>query len=188
MEYTAREQVNITEEEEIELGKRFPNLFPEVNGMGRPMAFIFGGLPKGWLMTFTKLCEGLNALSKEELEGQHFKQVKEKFGELRAYSTFPYASSGYNMIKFVEGVAAKTCEVCGLFDTTTVKTGGYSWVRTLCIDHREDFLREILVAGIEEGYKSLERGEAIAEPQIRRLDYATSKLMELDAQRKSGKH
>jgi hypothetical protein len=64
-------------------------------------------------------------------------QVKEKFGGLRFYCTFPNSERNYeqiqNYISFAEFLSESTCEVCGSTeDAINYRMG---WFRTLCKPH-----------------------------------------------------
>lgn len=194
------ERVNITEEQEKQLGEEFPLVFQSKNGNGLPMAFVFGGLPKGWFQIVYGLCNQIERLLEsvpEDVLGKFdTKQVKEKFGGLCFYIDGDgdvlnkygnTLNAIYAAIEAAESKASSTCEVCGVSDET-VKTGGYSWIRTLCVDHREDNLHRILEEAVAEANKIYTSGKRPGDILVGKLDYSTRFLAELNAARKTGKH
>src|SRR3954471_7543941 len=136
----------------LELADRFPNLYYYRNGNGIPMGFIWGEIDNGWFGIIERLSEKLEtlitALPKEEQTGVKVTQVKQKFGGLRFYyqiedmPTFGIIEDPFNQaIRDAEEEASNTCEICGL---TPAQTFGYSYIRTLCLNHKEEYLNKLL--------------------------------------------
>lgn len=171
--------------------EKCPNLFRERNGYNRPMALVFGGVPSGWYNLVLDLCISLEAILLELPEKERIKyyalQVKEKFGGLRFYTTFPCNSAAQQLIISAENLSLNTCEVCGITNSN-VKTMGYSWIRTLCIEHRDEMLRKLLRESVQEAVKAYNEGREPSEIIIHKIDFASKHLQELELQRKSGKH
>lgn len=65
-----------------------------------------------------------------------FTQVKEKFSDLRIYSSGGDQYTGA-LISFAEEISTKTCEVCGRMDET-VGRNQHGWIKTTCVEHTKD--------------------------------------------------
>jgi hypothetical protein len=63
----------------------------------------------GWFNIIMEICEEIYAMRPK------VQQIKEKFGGLRFYASFPkdYSEQGWAVIRKAEEKASKTCETCG---------------------------------------------------------------------------
>ena len=81
----------------------------------------------GWYNIVFPLCEKLSKLDLPETF--RITQVKEKFGELRIYTSVKHPEVDA-LIREAEKLSTEICEVCGAKDAGTSSIQGY--VRTLC--------------------------------------------------------
>jgi hypothetical protein len=81
--------------------------------MSQPLDWVLKSFYEGWHSLLTDLYNDLERLDDEII----ISQVKVKFGGLRfyAYGTKPEVQ---NLIRRAEERASKTCEVCGVQDST----------------------------------------------------------------------
>lgn len=173
----------------IELGNRFPNLYNYRNGNNIPMGFIWGEIDNGWFGIIEELSEKLeallNTLPQPARACVQVNQVKQKFGGLRYYYSVkqgfeddfkPIMVEFNNAVTEAENKASETCEICG---KTPAYRFGYAWIRTLCLTHKEEYLRNLLNDTIKGAATRLERGEEVNYNQISALAYATRLLKEI---------
>jgi len=112
------------------LAKKYPNLLmvnPVTGKMGDyPLSSQY---PLGWV----KIIEDL--VSKASLipvpEQVFFTQIKEKFGTLRAYTSYSYKELDF-LIKEAVDKSSQTCEDCGKSARLSEKD---TWYATLCAEH-----------------------------------------------------
>lgn len=90
----------------------------------------------GWAAIVDGLDQGLS----EILPDYKVYQVKQKFGGLRYYTSFPHDEEKrerFNeLIRNAEALAAETCEICA----KPGRLQGDAYVRTLCDKHQEEHL------------------------------------------------
>lgn len=81
----------------------------------------------GWFDILWKLCEDIHAMRPK------VGQIKEKFGGLRFYASFPkeYSEQGWKIIHKAEEESFRTCEDCGKPGELTSDGG---WMKVLCKD------------------------------------------------------
>ncbi len=113
---------------------RFSFFHPEKPIMESMMRFGFS-CEDGWFDLIWKLSEDLETLSKEEDCILCVVQVKEKFGNLRYYTTNITDKMG-DRIEKAEKESMVICEVCG--EKAVLCTDNYGWYKTVCVKHRED--------------------------------------------------
>lgn len=122
------------------LCESFPTLFKDRHGDPKSTAMCWGiEFQKGWYELLYNLCTELVKIDKEV----YFVQLKEKFGQLRAY-TSGVSSENYDkihdLIEEAENKSATICEDCG-------KPGelrnDLSWIRTLCQDHYKEACKKL---------------------------------------------
>lgn len=79
----------------------------------------------GWYDILERLCEDVYAMRPKVM------QIKEKFGTLRFYASFPsdYAEQGWERIRQAEQESAEICEICGEPGELRIIDG---WRDTLC--------------------------------------------------------
>ena len=79
----------------------------------------------GWFDILMNLCEEIHAMRPKVM------QIKEKFGGLRFYASFPkdYSEQGWAEIRKAEEKASETCEDCGQPGEFRVRNG---WRYTSC--------------------------------------------------------
>ena len=119
---------------QAQLYLRFPGLF-RLRHMERPRMRISFGLEcgPGWWPIIWRLCENLEreahreGLSKDEDEWPAFRQIKEKYGTLKAY--LRGNDRMHSLAQAAELCSARTCEVCGAPGTLRDER---AWVQTLC--------------------------------------------------------
>lgn len=108
----------------------------------------------GWIKIMDNLCEKITdillPLSEEDRLKFHLDQIKEKMGRLTIYASFdrdsfeakPELREVYNKIMteihLASNTSEKTCEVCGETGVLKNKKG---WVKTLCEQHYQDWLK-----------------------------------------------
>lgn len=97
-----------------ELIARYPYQFA-----GEQISMSFA---RGWFSLFAKLCADIDQVLGDDKRGFHWRQVKEKFGQLRVYYQLdeevpenePLLANRLRDLKFAAEVAsAKVCTVCG---------------------------------------------------------------------------
>ena len=94
-----------------QITEKYPDMFyEERRGKRKPTMhnnIIYCG--DGWFNILMKLCEELHAMRPKVM------QIKEKFGGLRFYASFPkdYSEQGWGEIRKAEAQAIETCEQCG---------------------------------------------------------------------------
>ena len=100
--------------------------------------FIVGehDLPEGWLDLFLQMCEDIKApLEKAGLLNDfRFLQVKEKYGQLRAYNTGA-TEEVHNIISKYEFLSEQVCSMCG--KPAVAMTRG--WICPFCEEHTKNF-------------------------------------------------
>ena len=90
----------------------------------------------GWFDLLWKLCEGIEKIL-DKPENAEFKkdfyvaQVKEKFGDLRFYTSYETDEISA-LIRIAENESAVTCEECG---QPAVLCASGHWYRTVCPEH-----------------------------------------------------
>lgn len=79
----------------------------------------------GWFNILKSLCDDIHAMRPRVL------QIKEKFGGLRFYASFPsdYGDQGWKRVRQAEEEAWQTCESCGNPGEMKIIEG---WRYTLC--------------------------------------------------------
>lgn len=119
-------------EKELELVKKYPNLYKEYGGDMRETCMHWGmTCGNGWYNLINELSEKLEKL------GVVAAQVKEKFGGLRFYlnpCNEDVWEEAHNLVREAEIKSFETCEICGT--TENVETKGPGWIRTLCNECR----------------------------------------------------
>ncbi|MGB5110663.1 MAG: hypothetical protein WBO08_03200 [Mycobacterium sp.] len=80
----------------------------------------------GWLPIIVNLDAALSALEPD----LRYHQIKEKFGELRVYTTHDTHPEVEALITAAERRSRETCEACGAAGTMHKSHDG--WLRTLC--------------------------------------------------------
>jgi hypothetical protein len=124
------------------LYKLYPDLFRQKDNPESRSPMLYGiACGEGWAGILDELCHSLHKLFTEDgLAGDDYpmvEQVKEKFGTLRFYMSFPEAVSAktieraHELIGVAESKSAVTCEVCGC--PGKAQPGG--WIVTLCDKH-----------------------------------------------------
>lgn len=123
------------------LVKRYPKIF--VNRF-KPMtetAMCWGfECGDGWFDILDLACHSIQSyLDWQNRDGEKVSQVtadqvKEKFGTLRFYTT---GGDSYTrgITTMAEAMSGRICEECG----SPGKTGGQSWISTLCEMHRNEY-------------------------------------------------
>ena len=112
---------------ERKLQARFPGFFrdlygdPRETGMSRGCEFA-----DGWYRLLERLCEELEPVAPLEFR---FTQVKEKFGQMRVYTSGGNEETERLIEKALEE-SLRVCEVCGA--TEGVTTEWKRWLRSLC--------------------------------------------------------
>jgi hypothetical protein len=100
------------DELEAELKKKYPKCMRFLHeGSRNPISFgIETG--DGWYGLIDRMCEKIEPVIANEDESVYFVQIKEKFGELRAYLSWQTAFMD-EFIRQAEVESFRTCEVCG---------------------------------------------------------------------------
>jgi hypothetical protein len=115
------------EELELELVKKYPNLYKEHGGDPAKTCMAWGiACGDGWY----KLIDELSA--KLEPLGVVAAQVKEKFGGLRFYLETG-SDEAWDLVSKAEEQSYKICERCG----ETGRPRGRGWIKTLCDECEE---------------------------------------------------
>jgi hypothetical protein len=100
--------------------------------------FIVGehDLPEGWLGFFLQMCEDIKVpLEKAgQLADFRFLQVKEKYGQLRAYNTGA-TEEVHDIIDKYEFLSEQVCSACG--KPAVAMTRG--WICPFCEEHIKEF-------------------------------------------------
>ena len=95
----------------------------------------------GWLPLFTELCEYIESLIQKDPENVFiWRQVKEKFGSLRAYYDFRGSDEVRILIhKAIDEAEVKSCSVCEVCGDPGHEAAPRGWIKTLCDihDHNE---------------------------------------------------
>jgi len=88
----------------------------------------------GWFDILWRLCEEIYAMRPKVL------QIKEKFGTLRFYASFPeeYTERGWNLIFKAEEESAETCETCGQPGEMRINDGWRSVNCEDCFNKKDD--------------------------------------------------
>ncbi len=115
----------------------FPDMFFE-EGRGPRKATMFGNsiyCGDGWFDIIYNLCKELYPMRPKVM------QIKEKFGGLRFYCSFPkdYSERGYVFIKKAEAQSIETCETCGEPGELTIHEG---WRLVACDKCLEKYCEE----------------------------------------------
>lgn len=120
------------EDLENRLYKKYPELFQEKDLSIQESCMPWGmEIGDGWYWIMDTLCESITVYCKNnKLELPTFKQVKEKFGELRVYNDSNNDIIN-GMIFLAELQSLRTCEKCGSH-TEDVNRKGRSYMITLC--------------------------------------------------------
>jgi len=122
----------LKEELELQLVKKYPNIFKQYRGDMKQTCMAFGiECGDGWYNIIDKLCEKLSKYPQVEAA-----QIKEKFGSLRFYIDAPgiekeHVKEIYKIIEEAEIMSLGTCEVCG----SPGRLRRRSWLKTLCDTH-----------------------------------------------------
>ena len=112
---------------ELELVKKYPNLYKEYGGDPGKTCMAWGiACGDGWY----KLIDELSA--KLEPLGVVAAQVKEKFGGLRFYLETG-SEEAWDLVSKAEEQSLRTCERCG----ETGRPRGRGWITTLCDECEE---------------------------------------------------
>lgn len=95
-----------------------------------------GNLPEGWLALFLQMCEDLKTPLEKAglLHNFRFLQVKEKFGQLRAYNNGA-TEEVHDIISKYEFLSEQVCCVCG--KPAVAMTHG--WICPFCEEHIKNF-------------------------------------------------
>ena len=80
-----------------------------------------------------------NYVVANKVKGFHFVQIKEKFGGLRAYTSFE-DDTIRSIIRKAEDRAEHTCEVCG--KEGKIRRGG--WLRCLCAECAKPTISDVI--------------------------------------------
>ena len=126
---------------ELELVRRYPNLFRDYGGDIRQTCMGWGmSCGDGWYDLIDNIGKQLVRMGVEK--NVVADQVKEKFGGLRFYYTVYMDGIDENtrneiddIVSNAEGESYKVCEKCGTRDAVTVNSVG--WIFTLCGSCRE---------------------------------------------------
>lgn len=119
------------QELEQKLYDAFPDFFQEKDLPATQSCMAWGcEIGDGWFQILWDLCEEIKKIYHE---GFRFVQIKEKFGELRMYTTYPIESICC-LLNDAKERSNKTCEYCGSTESVT-QSGG--WIKTLCKECRE---------------------------------------------------
>jgi len=89
---------------------KFPDMFTQPSRGKRKNSLISNiACGDGWFDIIWKLCEEIEAMRPTVM------QIKEKFGGLRFYASFPkdYSEQGWALVRKAEEQASETCEECG---------------------------------------------------------------------------
>ena len=109
------------------LEARFPRFFRDLYGDPRNTCMSRGcEFADGWYRLLERLCEELEPVAPPEFR---FDQVKEKFGQMRVYTSGGNEETERLIEKALEE-SLRVCEVCGA--TEGVTTEWAEWLRTLC--------------------------------------------------------
>ncbi|QUG87670.1 hypothetical protein GR140_02500 [Pseudomonas putida] len=110
--------------------KNYPMIFAQ--SRENPLGVHYWGIEcgSGWFGLLEALCERVQAhVDHQKIEQVVFKQVKEKFGDLRIYYSGgdEYISA---VIDMAEAFSAIVCENCGAPGIKQRLKGG--WIKTVC--------------------------------------------------------
>jgi hypothetical protein len=114
---------------EVELKRKYPKCMRFLHESSRnPLSFAIE-TGDGWFGLIDRMCEKIEPqidLTDEE-EPIYFVQIKEKFGELRAYLSWQTKYMD-EFIRQAEAESSRTCEVCG----KPGRNVGKSWIFIRC--------------------------------------------------------
>ena len=117
---------------ERDLQARFPRFFRDLYGDPRETCMSRGcEFADGWYRLLERLCEELEPVAPPEFR---FDQVKEKFGQMRVYTSGGNEETARLIWKAREE-SLRVCEECGA--TEGVTTEWTPWLRTLCRSCRD---------------------------------------------------
>ena len=124
-----------------ELEEKITTAFPDMfirEGRGPNRGTMIGNCiycGDGWFDIIMNLCEEIYAMRPK------VQQIKEKFGGLRFYASFPadYSEQGWALIREAEREAGETCETCGEKGEMKIKGG---WRYTSCDKCHEEYLKQ----------------------------------------------
>ena len=115
----------------------YPDMFiEEGRGPNRKNTMISNiGCRDGWFDIIMELCEEIHAMRPK------VQQIKEKFGGLRFYASFPkdYSEQGWAIVRKAEEKASETCEDCGEPGEHRVRNG---WRYISCQQCHEKYCEE----------------------------------------------
>lgn len=115
---------------------QFPKIFNNINDNNHWPISCGISCGDGWFNLLWQLCEKLDVLINQLPENtqKQFEvhQIKEKFGQLRFYTSFGNDDI-YKAITEAEELSGKICEECGEPGKSCTIRG---WVRTLCENHK----------------------------------------------------
>jgi hypothetical protein len=105
----------------------FPDMFIKI-GRGANRETMIGNhiyCGDGWFDIIYNLCKEIYPMRPQ------IQQIKEKFGGLRFYASFPsdYSKQAWEIIRKAEEEASVTCEICGKKGERRVRNG---WLSTEC--------------------------------------------------------
>jgi hypothetical protein len=139
----------MTPENTEKLYQAFPHLYRGQNKSLQESSMHWGfQCDDGWFDLIWNLSHAIEEAARQEgLEPQNdawpeATQVKQKFGTLR-FHLQNYHEGIRALIREAGAAAGKICEVCGASSSSVVNSR--RWVKTLCRDHAEEFLRETSV-------------------------------------------
>lgn len=128
--------MSMKEEHEEKLFNDFPELFFEERRGPRKHTMISNiACGDGWFDIIYNLCKEIHPMRATIM------QIKEKFGTLRFYCSFPedYSERGYKFIREAEEKSGETCETCGDPAEFRVRNG---WRYVSCQPCHEKYCEE----------------------------------------------
>lgn len=120
-----------------ELVNKYPDMFTLPGRGPNPKSSLISniGCGDGWFDLLMDLCEEIHAMRPQ------VQQIKEKFGTLRFYASFPseYSDQGWAVIRKAEERSLETCEDCGEPGEFRIRNG---WRYVSCQSCHEQFCEE----------------------------------------------
>lgn len=89
----------------------------------------------GWFPLIYELLDKLQAIEDRDKRGLFLTQVKEKFGELRVYTSYD-TDEIFDLIQEYCEKSRSVCEICGA--PASLKMTAFRWYRTLCDKHGKE--------------------------------------------------
>lgn len=125
-----------------QLCQKYPEIFQDRHGDMKKTLMCFGfEHDDGWFKLLDDMCSQIMDVCKSRNQSPPIAvQVKEKFGGLRFYVSYPDNCDFqvmYDFIQKAEHLSYKTCEVCGKPGQLRSR-GRYGWLKTLCDEHAEE--------------------------------------------------